>query len=165
MYRTLRPRCSSQKSNTTASQRYWKEDEHDRFLEAGYLYGFHNAAAIAAAVGTRTRIQVRTHAQKWLLRTGQRCVREPNVRAAVQSSLHPVPQPICPQPTIALSFLYCDESLSDDDDNNNNTAHSNDAWTTEALSLFTYSSDASTPQKEWPLEDWESYEPFFQLTE
>jgi SHAQKYF class myb-like DNA-binding protein len=46
------------------SPRFWSNEEHAKFLEALEKYG-NDVKAIAAHVGTRTAIQVRTHAQKY----------------------------------------------------------------------------------------------------
>ena len=48
--------------------RFWTAEEHARFLEAVRIHGFGNARAIAAFVGTRNITQVRTHAQKYILK-------------------------------------------------------------------------------------------------
>jgi len=48
--------------------RYWQPDEHIRFLEAVKKYGIKDVRAISIYVGTRSSTQVRTHAQKWLLK-------------------------------------------------------------------------------------------------
>ena len=44
--------------------RYWSEEEHALFLEGMELYGKSDHIAIAQHVGTRTSVQVRSHAQK-----------------------------------------------------------------------------------------------------
>jgi SHAQKYF class myb-like DNA-binding protein len=51
-----------------AQPRYWTPDEHRLFMEAVQRYGWKDVKAIAQHVGTRTPTQVRTHAQKLLLR-------------------------------------------------------------------------------------------------
>jgi len=178
---TLRSRSSSQKPNTR-SERYWSEAEHDRFLEAGYLHGFHNTVAISAAVGTRTAIQVRTHAQKWFLRTGQRPV--PKVRAAAAAKpvatpriLHPtlLPKARCYCPTTG-SRLYCDEctcglqfalasGMPIDTDTHASPIQlldSPEPWTSEFWALFACSSTTDSPQKQWSLDDWIADDPFLQ---
>jgi SHAQKYF class myb-like DNA-binding protein len=48
--------------------RYWQKDEHKRYLEGVEKYGPKDVESIAAHVGTRTKIQVRTHHQKYLLK-------------------------------------------------------------------------------------------------
>jgi SHAQKYF class myb-like DNA-binding protein len=48
--------------------RFWTAEEHIRFLEAVRLYGYGNARQIAAYVQTRNITQVRTHAQKYILK-------------------------------------------------------------------------------------------------
>ena len=54
--------------------RYWTEDEHDRFIEAVKLFG-KDWAKITAHVGTRSRQSVYSHAQKFR----KRVEREPNL--------------------------------------------------------------------------------------
>lgn len=49
-------------------QRYWSNDEHQRFLEGVTKYGRKSLKAIADHVGTRTATQVRTHSQKYFLK-------------------------------------------------------------------------------------------------
>mmetsp|Transcript_60659 Transcript_60659/g.149153 ORF Transcript_60659/g.149153 Transcript_60659/m.149153 type:complete len:371 (+) Transcript_60659:244-1356(+) len=49
-----------------SQSRYWTEEEHQRFLDAVKIYGAHDHKAIAAKVGTRTSLQVRSHSQKFL---------------------------------------------------------------------------------------------------
>ena len=44
--------------------RYWADDEHERFLDAVRLYG-RNWGEITDYVGTRTRQSVYSHAQKF----------------------------------------------------------------------------------------------------
>lgn len=51
-----------------AQPRFWTKEEHARFLEAVRLYGYGNAREIAAYVQTRSITQVRTHAQKYILK-------------------------------------------------------------------------------------------------
>jgi SHAQKYF class myb-like DNA-binding protein len=48
--------------------RFWGEDEHERFLVAMHLYGRKDMRSISNYVGTRTPVQVRSHAQKYFLR-------------------------------------------------------------------------------------------------
>ena len=48
--------------------RFWTAEEHKKFLEAVRLYGYGNARQIAAYVQTRNITQVRTHAQKYILK-------------------------------------------------------------------------------------------------
>lgn len=50
------------------SGRYWSEAEHERFLSGVSKFGIKDTEAIACHVGSRTPEQVRTHAQKHLLR-------------------------------------------------------------------------------------------------
>jgi len=48
--------------------RYWTAEEHTLFVEAVERYGWKDVKAISQHVGTRNPTQVRTHAQKLLLR-------------------------------------------------------------------------------------------------
>jgi len=48
--------------------RFWTAVEHKKFLDAVRLYGYGNARQIAAYVQTRNITQVRTHAQKYILK-------------------------------------------------------------------------------------------------
>ena len=48
--------------------RYWTDEEHKRFLEGMTRYGLKNLKRISAYVGTRTAEQVRTHAQKYMVK-------------------------------------------------------------------------------------------------
>ena len=48
--------------------RYWTPEEHALFVEAVQRYGWKDVKAISQHVGTRNPTQVRTHAQKLLLR-------------------------------------------------------------------------------------------------
>ena len=48
--------------------RYWTPEEHSLFVEAVQRYGWKDVKAISQHVGTRNPTQVRTHAQKLLLR-------------------------------------------------------------------------------------------------
>jgi SHAQKYF class myb-like DNA-binding protein len=52
----------------TSQSRYWRKDEHERFLEAVQKFGKKDVKAIAQYVQTRSPTQVRTHAQKWFLK-------------------------------------------------------------------------------------------------
>ena len=58
----------SEKGESGGQPRFWTADEHKRFLEAVRLYGYGNARHIAAYVQTRNITQVRTHAQKYILK-------------------------------------------------------------------------------------------------
>mmetsp|Transcript_12876 Transcript_12876/g.34689 ORF Transcript_12876/g.34689 Transcript_12876/m.34689 type:complete len:350 (+) Transcript_12876:190-1239(+) len=51
-----------------AQSRYWKPDEHARFLEAIDKFGPRDVRAISKYVCSRSPTQVRTHAQKYFLR-------------------------------------------------------------------------------------------------
>mmetsp|Transcript_38902 Transcript_38902/g.122564 ORF Transcript_38902/g.122564 Transcript_38902/m.122564 type:complete len:526 (-) Transcript_38902:1434-3011(-) len=55
-------------SKKDGQPRFWTADEHRRFLEAVRMYGYGNARQIAAYVQTRNITQVRTHAQKYILK-------------------------------------------------------------------------------------------------
>eukprot|EP00960_Hanusia_phi_P067703 766683-Hanusia_phi.AAC.3 len=59
---------SSGKDKKDGQPRFWTADEHKRFLEAVRMYGYGNARQIAAYVQTRNITQVRTHAQKYILK-------------------------------------------------------------------------------------------------
>ena len=48
--------------------RYWTPEEHTLFVEAVQRFGWKDVKAISQHVGTRNPTQVRTHAQKLLLR-------------------------------------------------------------------------------------------------
>mmetsp|Transcript_47265 Transcript_47265/g.94745 ORF Transcript_47265/g.94745 Transcript_47265/m.94745 type:complete len:419 (+) Transcript_47265:70-1326(+) len=48
--------------------RYWLPDEHQRFLVGLQKYGHKDMKSIAEYVGTRSTVQVRTHAQKYFLK-------------------------------------------------------------------------------------------------
>jgi len=52
----------------SSQPRYWRKDEHERFLEALDKYGRKDVKSIAMHVRTRNPTQVRTHAQKWFLK-------------------------------------------------------------------------------------------------
>ena len=56
----------------SASTRYWSKDECERFHVAVKKYGAENFEAIAADVGTRTAVQVRSHAQKYYMKLCRR---------------------------------------------------------------------------------------------
>jgi SHAQKYF class myb-like DNA-binding protein len=53
--------------NIGMKKRPWTSEEEDKFKDAERLYG-HNWRACAKYIGTRTNIQVRSHAQKYLLK-------------------------------------------------------------------------------------------------
>ena len=60
---------TSKGSNKKGAQsRYWRKDEHERFLEAIQKFGKKDVKNIAGYVATRSATQVRTHAQKWFLK-------------------------------------------------------------------------------------------------
>jgi len=46
----------------------WKPEEHHKFLEALELHGEKNLDAIASYIGTRSKVQVRSHLQKHKLK-------------------------------------------------------------------------------------------------
>jgi len=54
--------------DATRQPRYWTPEEHSLFVEAVQRYGWKDVKAISQHVGTRNPTQVRTHAQKLLLR-------------------------------------------------------------------------------------------------
>ncbi|KAK4527802.1 hypothetical protein GAYE_SCF45G5733 [Galdieria yellowstonensis] len=83
-----RPPPSTSDSASRCQSRYWTPEEHQRFLEAIQIYGHKDVKSIATYVGTRSRTQVRTHAQKYFQRIsrncdssriGKRCMSEPNL--------------------------------------------------------------------------------------
>mmetsp|Transcript_9858 Transcript_9858/g.15423 ORF Transcript_9858/g.15423 Transcript_9858/m.15423 type:complete len:325 (-) Transcript_9858:134-1108(-) len=45
--------------------RYWTQEEHQRFLQALKIFGHKDVRAIAEYVGSRNTTQIRTHAQKY----------------------------------------------------------------------------------------------------
>lgn len=47
---------------------FWNEEEHKRFLEGIERFGVKNFKKIAEHVGTRTRLQIRSHAQKYFMK-------------------------------------------------------------------------------------------------
>eukprot|EP00696_Hemimastix_kukwesjijk_P005277 gnl/Hemi2/16722_TR5605_c0_g1_i1.p1 gnl/Hemi2/16722_TR5605_c0_g1~~gnl/Hemi2/16722_TR5605_c0_g1_i1.p1 ORF type:complete len:699 (-),score=54.64 gnl/Hemi2/16722_TR5605_c0_g1_i1:197-2293(-) len=51
-----------------AQTRYWRREEHERFLEALEKFGQRDVKNISSYVGTRSPTQVRTHAQKYFLK-------------------------------------------------------------------------------------------------
>ena len=57
--------------------RYWTEEEHERFIEAVRLFG-KDWGRITSYVGTRSRQSVYSHGQKFRLRVE----REPNLKGA-----------------------------------------------------------------------------------
>ena len=48
--------------------RYWTDEEHQKYLIAGARYGFKNQKKISEAVGTRDKVQTRTHTQKFFMK-------------------------------------------------------------------------------------------------
>jgi len=67
----LKTKCvahSNEKDGQTGQPRYWTPEEHTLFMEAVARYGWKDVKAISAHVGTRNPTQVRTHAQKLMLR-------------------------------------------------------------------------------------------------
>jgi SHAQKYF class myb-like DNA-binding protein len=53
-----------------SSTNRWTDEEHDKFLQGLERYG-RNWVKVSEIVGTRTTIQVRSHAQKYLLKENQ----------------------------------------------------------------------------------------------
>jgi SHAQKYF class myb-like DNA-binding protein len=68
--RVSRPRKAKHTGGKTTPSRYWKADEHQRFLEGLWKYGRETkyTVLIAEHVKTRSPVQVRTHIQKYLAR-------------------------------------------------------------------------------------------------
>jgi len=67
----LKTKCAAhnnEKDGQTGQPRYWTPEEHALFMEAVARYGWKDVKAISAHVGTRNPTQVRTHAQKLMLR-------------------------------------------------------------------------------------------------
>ena len=55
-------------SRTGLQARYWTDEEHERFVEGLNRWGIKESRKIAQHVGTRSAVQVRTHAQKYFLK-------------------------------------------------------------------------------------------------
>lgn len=62
------PSAGAPRKSAAFKPRFWSRTEHSKFLEGLKMFGSHDAHSIAAHVGTRTVIQVRTHAQKYFLK-------------------------------------------------------------------------------------------------
>ena len=63
-----RERQPNEGEDGARAPRYWTPEEHTMFVEAVQRYGWKDVKAISQHVGTRNPTQVRTHAQKLLLR-------------------------------------------------------------------------------------------------
>ncbi len=50
---------------------FWSNEEHSRFLLGVEKFGVKNAKEIAKFVGTRTPVQVRSHAQKYFMKVSK----------------------------------------------------------------------------------------------
>jgi SHAQKYF class myb-like DNA-binding protein len=75
---------TSKGSNKKGAQsRYWRKDEHERFLEAIQKFGKKDVKNIAGYVATRSATQVRTHAQKWFLKQKRESERKMQQRERV----------------------------------------------------------------------------------
>lgn len=86
---------TSQKTTPTEAgrkdNRFWTDDEHQRFLEGLQLYTENNKPdlkAIASHIGSRNVPQVRSHLQKYLLKYQQ-----PPQPPQPPPSFHQTPQP------------------------------------------------------------------------
>jgi len=86
--------------------RYWSEAEHERFLLGLQIYGKREQERIAQVVGTKTKIQVRTHAQKYFLRLAKAD------RLARETTPDPIPTLENPD-TSASQHFYSESSQSD----------------------------------------------------
>ncbi|XP_020678873.1 protein REVEILLE 8-like isoform X3 [Dendrobium catenatum] len=107
----------------TKSRESWTEQEHDKFLEALQLYAFVLAVSfrfdrdwkkIEAFVGSKTVIQIRSHAQKYFLKVQKNGTSEhvPPPRPK-RKAAHPYPQKASknghqvPQPTTSFQTSPC----------------------------------------------------------
>ncbi|KAG7398993.1 hypothetical protein PHYBOEH_009986 [Phytophthora boehmeriae] len=88
---------------TTATHRtgIWTQEEHQRFLEGLDLYPTGPWNSVAHHVGTRTRRQVMTHAQKYRQRLQRRANRPPASALALEAprgfDSTPTTTEVCPQ--------------------------------------------------------------------
>jgi len=72
-------------ASAPSSGRYWSEEEHTRFVEGIRRYGAHDHKAIAAFVGTRSSVQVRSHGQKFFKKLNKGKIGEsPSERKVVE---------------------------------------------------------------------------------
>mmetsp|Transcript_21486 Transcript_21486/g.39318 ORF Transcript_21486/g.39318 Transcript_21486/m.39318 type:complete len:101 (+) Transcript_21486:643-945(+) len=67
----------------------WSQDEHERFLKALDSYG-RSWAIIAKHVGTRSAIQIRSHAQKFFLQREKVRMKERQPKASFTRTLKDV---------------------------------------------------------------------------
>ncbi|KAL0734498.1 hypothetical protein Bca4012_010708 [Brassica carinata] len=84
----------------TKSRESWTEPEHDKFLEALHLFD-RDWKKIEAFIGSKTVIQIRSHAQKYFLKKAHK-----NVQPQVQGSFISTAEPNDP------SYMFRPESSS-----------------------------------------------------
>ena len=77
LVRPSSPTSSAIEHRSRKGDRYWDDEEHERFLQAVRLYG-KNWGEITRFVGTRSRQSVYSHAQKFR----KRVLKEPNLQGA-----------------------------------------------------------------------------------